>query len=47
MIQGNRVFARKVVHPGLTRKPYAEYGLQEMSEQIIAGLQETFTEIMA
>lgn len=47
MIQGNAVFARKVVHPGLTARPFMEYGLQEMSDEITAGLQDTLNRMLA
>ena len=47
IVDGNRVFARKVVHPGLKPRPFMTDGLAAQREQIISGLQETFNEMMA
>ena len=43
VLNGKRVFAKMVTHPGLKQRPYMRHGLQEMEEEIITGLNEEFT----
>lgn len=47
LIDGKRVFAKMVTHPGLMQRPYMRYGLQEMEAEIYAGLSEEVSAMLA
>ena len=46
MLNGKLIITKLVTHPGLTQRPFMRHGLQEMEEQIIAGLSEELAAII-
>ena len=44
MMNGKQVFAKMVMHPGLTAKPFATDSLNEMTPDFVTGLQEALNE---
>ena len=46
LLNGKRIFAKLVTHPGLKQRPFMRYGLQEMEDEIINGLNEEFTALL-
>jgi len=43
ILDGKRIFAKMVTHPGLKQRPFMRYGLQEMEAEIYEGLSEELT----
>ncbi len=44
LLNGKLMILRSVTHPGLSQRPFMRYGLQEMEEQIVAGLNQTLAD---